>query len=221
MQTRQMVVNTLVRAAEIALIALGVAFDVVAEGETSVRVLVCWVVLAFIYLLVGALALRRRSRIQEPDPISRQPLIVWRLNLLFGLVASLTGLSIALEVAASNGATDSEVQLEVLGAVAMILSWMLLHASFARQYETLLRRKPAEGGLRFPVDLDQGASTTVHVPNPTDFLYFSFSIGATFATSDVDVTTTRMRWHVMTHSVISFFYNAAVVAYAIAVLIGR
>jgi uncharacterized membrane protein len=216
--TRQKVVNTLVRVVEIALIGLGVAFDVVNDNDASVTILVCWVVTAFAYLLFGALALRR-SRLRAPDPAPREPLIAWRLNLLFGLVASLTGLTIALEVAASNGATDQDVQLEVLGAVAMILSWLLLHASFARQYETLLRRAPTAGGLRFPTD-QVGGGDAGATPNPTDFLYFAFAVGSTFATSDVDVTTTRMRWHVMTHSVISFFYNAAVVAFAIAVLIG-
>ena len=41
---------------------------------------------------------------------------------------------------------------------------------------------------------------------------------ATFATSDVEVRTRRMRLLVATHSVISFFYNAVVVAAAFAVL---
>ena len=215
---RRGIVNALVRIVEIALIALGVAFDVVEGGDMSVRILLLWVATAFGYLFFGALALRR-SRLRTPDLAPRQPIIAWRLNLLFGLIASMTGLSIALEVAASSGTTDLEAQLEGLGAVAMILSWLLLHASFARQYETLLRRAPTAGGLRFPTD-QVGGGDAGATPNPTDFLYFAFAVGSTFATSDVDVTTTRMRWHVMTHSVISFFYNAAVVAFAIAVLIG-
>ena len=39
--------------------------------------------------------------------------------------------------------------------------------------------------------------------------------------SDTIVTTARLRWHVLVHSTISFFYNAAVVAFALSMFAGR
>ena len=47
------------------------------------------------------------------------------------------------------------------------------------------------------------------------------TIGTAFSVSDVLVTSTRLRWHVMVHSVVSFFYNAAVVAFALSLIAGR
>lgn len=62
------------------------------------------------------------------------------------------------------------------------------------------------GGLDFP--------GTDH-PDLTEFLYFSFTIGTSFAVSDVDVRTAPMRRRVMVHSVIGFLFNAALPAVAV------
>ena len=69
-----------------------------------------------------------------------------------------------------------------------------------------------DGGLEFP---------RCAAPTATDFLYFSFTLGTSFAVSDVNVTAQTMRWHVMVHSVLSFFYNAIVLAVAIGLLTGK
>jgi uncharacterized membrane protein len=42
-----------------------------------------------------------------------------------------------------------------------------------------------------------------------------------FASSDVEVHGRALRWHVLVHSVISFFYNAVVLAVAVSVITGR
>jgi uncharacterized membrane protein len=67
-------------------------------------------------------------------------------------------------------------------------------------------------GLEFP----HGAA-----PMATDFLYFSFTLGTSFAASDVTVTSQTMRWHVMIHSILSFFYNTVVLAVAFGILTGK
>jgi uncharacterized membrane protein len=86
---------------------------------------------------------------------------------------------------------------------------MLLQAGYARRYASMYVRG---GGLTFPSTAD---------PSAVDFLYFSVTIGTAFSVSDVLVTTARMRWHVLVHSTISFFYNAAVVAFALSMFAGR
>lgn len=53
------------------------------------------------------------------------------------------------------------------------------------------------------------------MPELAEFLYFSFTIGTSFAVSDVTVVSRSMRKRVTAHSVLSFFFNAAVVAIAI------
>ncbi|WP_432758695.1 DUF1345 domain-containing protein [Streptomyces lydicamycinicus] len=49
----------------------------------------------------------------------------------------------------------------------------------------------------------------------TEFVYFFFTIGTSFAVSDVTVTNTSTRCRVATYSVFSFFFNATVIAIAI------
>ena len=48
-----------------------------------------------------------------------------------------------------------------------------------------------------------------------NFVYQSFVIGCTFATSDVNVASARMRRIVVIQGVVSFFFNTLVLALAI------
>jgi uncharacterized membrane protein len=86
----------------------------------------------------------------------------------------------------------------------------LLHAGYARFYAGLYAADG--GGLEFP---------RRQQPGPVDFMYFSFTLGTSFAVSDVTVTAPGMRWHVMAHSILCFFYNAIVLAVAIGIVTGR
>ena len=57
-------------------------------------------------------------------------------------------------------------------------------------------------------------------PHPVywDFVYFSFTNGMAFATSDVVVTETRMRKTVIIHGFAAFAFNIGVLAFTINVL---
>ena len=72
----------------------------------------------------------------------------------------------------------------------------------------------ARAGLTFPGNTEPGGP---------DFLYFSFVVGMTAQTSDVEITNTAMRMVVNAHAVISFFFNTVLVAAAVnlAVSLGR
>jgi uncharacterized membrane protein len=93
-------------------------------------------------------------------------------------------------------------------SLGVALSWMLLQVGFANTYRyiSLTDDSPA---IRFP-----GPSA----PSPMDFLYFSFTIGASFATSDAQISLPQVRRVATVHSVVGFFYNALVVAVAFQVL---
>ena len=56
-------------------------------------------------------------------------------------------------------------------------------------------------------------------PNALRFpMNLSFTVGVTFATSDVEVVSRRMRWHVLVHAILSFVYNTAVIAIVVNVV---
>ena len=62
------------------------------------------------------------------------------------------------------------------------------------------------GGLIFPEERQ---------PDYWDFFYFATSIGAASQTSDVSIRSKHLRRLVTLHAIISFFFNATVLALAI------
>ena len=200
---------TLVRTTEIALILVGLGFVFISTDD-ELAYLGIWDALAVLYVGVGVIALRR-SRLRPalsaapagtPDRL--------RFNFAFAIVASLIGFTVAIDIATSDNPDEYTVLLNILGVIAMVMSWMLLQAGYARRYASMYRS--GKGGLTFP---------DTEFPAAVDFLYFAVTIGTAFSVSDVVVTTARMRWHVMVHSAVSFFYNAAVVAFALSLIAGR
>lgn len=185
-----------VRTAEAALIATGIASVLVASDRVPGLVLVSlWDLLAGLYVGIGAVLVRRETH-RDPSPN------FW-FSMLFTATASVVGMATAGRAILIGPADAAE---NVLGVAAMILSWLLLHSGWARLYHAR-----AAGGLEFPREPR---------PGRIEFLYFAFTIAVSFAVSDVTVTTRDARWHVTVHSVVSFFYNAAVIALAIGTITG-
>ena len=106
----------------------------------------------------------------------------------------------------------------VLALAAVPLGWAMVHTVMAFHYARLFYAPATDegaaagpprdsGGLDFP-----GACAE---PAPWDFLYYSFALGMSAQTSDTAITTTDMRRVTLAHSVLSFFYNAVIVALAV------
>ena len=51
-----------------------------------------------------------------------------------------------------------------------------------------------------------------------EYLYLGMTIGATFATSDVEVCARHARWAVMSHTVLAFGYNAITIGVVVRLL---
>lgn len=94
-----------------------------------------------------------------------------------------------------------------LALAAIPLGWFALHTLVAFHYAYIFYdKKGREGGLEFPGTPEPGI---------WEFLYYAFTIGTTAQTSDTNVHTTRMRRVTLIHSVLSFFYNTAIIAMVI------
>jgi uncharacterized membrane protein len=87
----------------------------------------------------------------------------------------------------------------------MILAWTLLHWGFAQLYLQLYYREDTPP-LRFP---------SAAAPGILEFAYFSFTLAVSLAVSDVEVLDRRMRWRVLLHSVLSFFFNGLIIVTAL------
>jgi uncharacterized membrane protein len=93
----------------------------------------------------------------------------------------------------------------------LALAWVFANTVYAFHYAHMVYMHPDVGcvGLEFP--------RTAH-PVYWDFVYFSFTNGMAFATSDVVVTETRMRKTVIIHGLAAFAFNIGVLAFTINVL---
>jgi uncharacterized membrane protein len=106
----------------------------------------------------------------------------------------------------------------VVAGFAVLASWTLTHTIFALHYAHLYygddpARKGVQdrAGLLFPDE---------QVPDFWDFLYFSFVVGMTCQVSDVQVTSRHMRRLTLGHGVLSFLFNAVILALAVNFIAG-
>jgi uncharacterized membrane protein len=91
----------------------------------------------------------------------------------------------------------------ILAVVTIVLSWSMIHSTFALHYAHEYYRGTKAGGLAFPGD---------DKPDYWDFVYFSFVIGMTAQVSDVGITDKGIRRTAIAHGVVSFIFNTALVA---------
>lgn len=104
----------------------------------------------------------------------------------------------------------------VLSLGTVICSWLLVHAMFALRYAHLFYAREADKtnyaeGLQFP------SETT---PDYLDFAYFSFVIGMTCQVSDVQIISRRMRFLALIQGIVSFVFNAVILALSINIISG-
>lgn len=103
-----------------------------------------------------------------------------------------------------------------LVVATLVLAWMFSNVIYTLHYAHLYygndNDKPGDDrGLDFP-HCDE--------PDYWDFLYFSFTLGMTFQTSDVEITARRMRRVVLGHTMAAFVFNLGVLAFTINVIGG-
>ncbi|QJD78864.1 DUF1345 domain-containing protein [Spirosoma rhododendri] len=98
-----------------------------------------------------------------------------------------------------------------LAVLSVACSWTLVHTVFTLRYAHLYygdstnpKKRPA--GLDFPNEDE---------PDYLDFAYFSFVVGMTSQVSDVAVSSKSQRRTALLHGVLSFVFNAIIIALTI------
>jgi uncharacterized membrane protein len=141
--------------------------------------------------------IRRRAANQDEGSIALLVLIV---------VAAISSMAaIFSELATTGGAARQPAQL-LLATSTIVLSWAFIHSMFALHYAHEFYgngRDGIVGGISFPEDNE---------PDYWDFCYFAFTIGMCAQVSDATVSSKSIRRTVLSHSVISFVFNAALLA---------
>jgi uncharacterized membrane protein len=172
------------------------------DWQRATRLLVGWDVGVALYLALAAHMIwrsdvdriRRRATLEDEGQLA--------ILVLTGLAALASVAAIFAELGTS--ARGEGASLRVAHAVlTILLSWVFIHTIFALHYAHEFYDVTA-GGLAFP----RGGGD----PDYWDFVYFSFVIGMTSQVSDVAVTSKEVRRIVTAHGVLSFVFNAALLA---------
>lgn len=163
-------------------------------------------------------------RIATPDVMRRKADIEDEgMPLIAAITVIAIGLSVASIFSLLNQSDTSTLHL-LLAIASVLLGWVTLHTIIAFRYAHIYygraegpradkagKRQDAEG-LEFPGDGEPGI---------WDFLYYSFVVGMTAQVSDVQVTNSYMRRVTLVHGVLSFLFNAVILALAVNVAAGQ
>lgn len=205
---------------QLVLAAIGIA----AIFESSQAYIVLWCVLGSLYALGAIIVCARLSnRPRRIAPIG----LNWRfrrvagfVTWVFTIVPMLIGVTGAMQIIVSNSFPEllegyvqtPELLIKFVGVWGMLLGWGFMHWGFAQIYVLQDARAWPERAIQFP-------DGNTH-PGLVDYVYVSFTVGTTFAASDVSFLNTRTRWIVTVHSVLSFALNAFTIALAFNTIMG-
>jgi len=181
---------------------VGIAFAT--SWRPATRLLTGWDVgvalyLALVFQMMGRSTIHTmRQHAAEQDE--------GRFTMLVLTVASALA-SLATIFAHLGGAAGNRPPANVaLAAFTILLSWAFIHTIFALHYAHEFYDETDGGGLAFPGDRE---------PDYWDFVYFSFVIGMTSQVSDVAITSKLIRRTAAAHGIVSFVFNAALLALTI------
>jgi uncharacterized membrane protein len=181
------------------------AFALLFDRPFVWALLVGWDICGALYLTLalqmmaasGVNHMRRRARLQDEG--QRTILVLTALAALASLAAIFDLLS------TSHGHTRGMNEI-ILATATILLSWAFTHTMFALHYahEYYDENEGRGGGMEFP-----GGEAE---PDYWDFMYFSFTVGMCAQVSDVTVSCKPIRRTVLGHSIVSFIFNAALLA---------
>ncbi|MBD2756408.1 DUF1345 domain-containing protein [Spirosoma validum] len=201
----------------IALLVATLTFFVVpAPFFTSIHLTIVWIAFASTVLLLAWVTIFIAHPRDLPS-LSRMEDSSRTLILVFAIAAAMASLFAVIDLLGSTNKQDpNQPQHVLLAALAVISAWSLVHTVFTLRYAHLYygndeKQKKRPGGLDFPHEEE---------PDFLDFAYFSFVIGMTSQVSDVAIGSKIMRRTALAHGVLSFAFNAIIVALTISGLSG-
>jgi uncharacterized membrane protein len=187
----------------------GAAILTSAHGAPSIAVVVAWDAFALVLL---ALAWVRIAAGRPTHFVKGAQLQDFGSTVMFvgTLVAACVSLFAVGYLLGTGKPADKQALLGhvLLAALTVVVSWSLVHTLFTLHYARMFQGKHnrEKGGISFPGGQE---------PDYLDFAYFSFVIGMTCQVSDVDITGKAIRRMALLHGLVSFAFNAAILALAI------
>jgi uncharacterized membrane protein len=134
------------------------------------------------------------------------------LLVVTGAVTAVVLVTVGAELIRGGGRSGLVVALVI---ATLVLCWLFSNLVYALHYAHMFYRQDEtgrdHGGIAMP---------GTEQPDYWDFIYFAFTLGMTFQTSDTAVTSTRYRRVVIFHCFAAFVFNIGILAFTINVLGG-
>lgn len=186
-----------------------------ADMQASLRGAIGWDVGASLFLLLTVLAVGDATPAHLRYRAGQQDRRFWLVLgvMVIAAMASLASLAFVLQKQ-QDGIGPPLAPRIIVAGITLFVSWVFVHTAFAIHYAHYFYGDPEpkgqrRGGLAFP---------KIQNPDFWDFIYYSFVVGMTCQVSDVQVTSRAMRHLTLAHGVLSFFFNAGVLALAVNIL---
>jgi uncharacterized membrane protein len=120
--------------------------------------------------------------------------------------ASIAAVVVALTQTSSQDPDAVSVALIILAVLGTIVAWALVNTVWAFKYARLYFVDHESGGF----DVKQEDP-----PRYSDFAYTAFTIGMSFAVSEIEPTSSLMRRKALPHALLSYFFGTVLIAVAI------
>jgi uncharacterized membrane protein len=180
-----------------------------ARVSSTSRILLGWNAGAWAYLLMmwQMIMTARPNRVQSIAEQEDESAVVVLTVISLSAIASVVAI---IQVLATAKGSLPHLTLEhvIFAAATLLAGWLLVPTIYTLHYARLyFGDADAPRALNFP---DRDVE-----PDYWDFLYFSFTIAVASQTSDVTLSSKRMRRAALAQSVLSFFFNLAVLGLSI------
>ena len=199
-----------------AAILIGAAIGVAIPGPTRMitRALIGWNVAVWLYLCFVAwlMARAKHARVRKIAEQEDKSAVAVLAIMSIAAVASLA--AIVMELSAVKGMPNpARLAPYAFTGATVFGSWCLVGVMFTFHYARMFYNPDSEQSpLRFPENQ--------LLPDYWDFLYFSFTIAVAAQTSDITVMTSGIRKVVLAQSILSFFFNVAILGFSINIAAG-
>jgi len=118
-------------------------------------------------------------------------------------VASIAAVGVALIQSRNQNGDPAAVALVILGVLGTIVAWALVNTVYALKYARMYYVDRDGGGF----DDKQGRE-----PAYSDFAYFAFTVGMTYAPPEVETGSTEVRRKALLHALLSYFFGTVLIA---------
>jgi len=184
--------------------------------QPSTRFLMGWsaasaTYLTLVFLMIHFVGNKNISHFSAQEDDGK--LAIYIISLLSGAVSLL---AIFIHIGGMNDMPRRTKELAVLmTGVTFFTSWLVLHTAYSLHYAHVYYSEQSKNNKLSPL-LFSGSKN----PHYSDFFHFSVVIGMTCQTADVIIQSPKIRSLVTVHSMISFAFNATLLALTMSLVAG-